>query len=221
MSIDEIIKAIPQILEFFIPGYVTWYIYQKIRDSKDHISYEKVHFLSCICISFVLSIVFSWISNLYLRILAECVLGWIAAILLLKLLKVEAIRHLYSTIFHTMLSESVLESIGLNDTNKDPWASVFMKDGSMVFGRCISIPSDYEDEWIALDYYQTTGELFATNGQQKDKWYVINKKSNNRVIVLRISEIKAIAKYDFRIEDEREGKNEATNRAKDATEENS
>lgn len=221
MSIDEIIKAIPQILEYFIPGYLTWYLYQKMCDSKDHHTYENVHFLSCVCISFVLSIVFSWISNLYLRILAECVLGWIAAIVLLKLLKVEAIRHLYSTIFHTMLSESVLESIGLNDTNKDPWVSVFMKDSSMIFGRCISIPSDYEDEWIAIDNYQTTGELFATNGQQKDKWYVRNYMSNNRVIVLRISEIKAIAKYDFRIENERKSNNEATNGEKDATKENS
>ena len=99
-----------------------------------------------------------------------------------------------------MLSETVLESIGLSRTKEDPWVSVFLKDGSMIFGRCISIPSDYEDEWIALDHYTTSGGTFDDKGGKKDLWYIKESNENNKnarthFIAVHSSEIIAIAKH--------------------------
>jgi len=200
---QEMIDSIPDILEYFVPGFFTMLIFRRIRDSKAHNPFENIHLMSCICISFVLRTLFIWVHNMYIRIIIECIVGLIAAIVFLRVLKNKKIRHLYSKIYNTMLSETVLESIGLDRTSDDPYISVFLKDGSMVYGRCISIPSDYSDDWIAIDNYKTTGESFDSGEGKKDRWY---RKENelasiNHVIAIHISEVTAIAKHEYDEED--------------------
>jgi hypothetical protein len=197
MSLDNFYVGIQIVLEFIVPGFIANFVYNKLLDSKekDKIS-DNLRLLSCVCISYVLNLIFGlFISNLLLRVAIETAVGIVLAVLLIKLLGIRKVRHWYSKINHTMLSESVLESLGLYQ--KDQYVSVFLKSGSMVYGRIISF-NDEDDPWIALDCYRTAGDSFSDKkdpSSKLDEWNKTEEKSINNVIAIRLDEIRAISHH--------------------------
>ncbi len=206
MDLEKFSAGIQIVLEFVVPGFIANFVYNKLLDSKekDKIS-DNFRLLSCVCISYALYLVFSlFISNLLLRVAIETAVGIGLAVLLIKVLGIRKVRHWYSKINHTMLSESVLESLGLYQ--KDQYISVFLKSGSMVYGRIIAF-NDEDDPWIALDCYRTTGDSFSnkkdTNSKSDkkdtntklDEWNKTEEKTINNVIAIRLDEIRAISHH--------------------------
>lgn len=196
MNLLGFIEKIQTVLEFIVPGFIANCVYNKVQDSKERFKIpENTRLISCICISFGLNLLYTnliVIESFDWRIIAEIATGVFAAVAWIKICNFKWFRHYYSRINHTVLSESVLQSIHLDDD--DQWVSLFLKDGSMVFGRIIFFNNE-EDPWIAIDCYKTMGPTFESeNGIKVDEFYQKEDYTkNNHIIAVRLNEIKAIA----------------------------
>ena len=194
MDIEKWIRAIPQILEFFVPGYITVVVFKKLQGNDDeNKSHESIQIAACVCISYILSILFVWIGSLYVRLLCESITGCLLSFILIKLLGTNRIRHYYSLINHTLIEKTVFESVGLH---KNPWVTVFLNDSSMVYGRVVTY-GENNDTWIAIDNYHTYGIVFdKEDGSKRDERAVEPQiKDETHVIIVKYDEIRAIVKH--------------------------
>lgn len=194
----EFIDAIYAVLEFFIPGYITIFTFRTLSGYHENTeSSESIKIVKCICISFLLQILYFKINISWVRILVQIVTGCILSIVLVLLLRIKKVRWLYSKINHTMISKTVFESIGLH--LDDQWVSVFMKDQSMIYGRMIAFGSYGKDPYVAIDCYRTTGSLFDDQTHKVDdqtykvdEWNRNEDRSINHIITVRYEDILAI-----------------------------
>ena len=194
--VAEMLKEIPKILEYFVPGYITIAIYKALMgiDAKNK-PYEKIQIAACICVSYVLAIIFSSLEPLFARVSCEILGGVLLSVFFVLLLRVETVRHYYSLINHTLIEKTVFESIKLDE---HPWVTVFMKDSSMVFGRIITY-GDQDDPWIAVDNYYSSGPVFddkdKKNGKRDDWSEELKTRDELHVIIIKRDEIKAIVRH--------------------------
>lgn len=185
------IDAIYAVLEFFVPGYITIFVFRTLRGHHENAeASESIQIVRCICISFLLQLLYFRISIPWLRILIQIGTGCVLSTAFVMLLRIRRVRWLYSKINHTMISKTVFESIGLHDD--DQWVSVFMKDKSMIYGRMIAFGSYEKDPYVAIDCYRTTGPLFVDQEMKIDEWNRDEDKSNNHIITVRYEDILAI-----------------------------
>lgn len=193
-NFEKLLQLIPAFLEFFVPGYITIFVFRTIRDSSEQFEdSENIRTVTCICVSFMLNVIYSFINIMWLRVIAEIVTGCVLAIGFVRVLRVGWIRRHYSLINHTMIADSVFESIGLHLT--DQWISAFLKDGSMIYGRIIAFGSQEHDPWLAIDCYKTKGPMFDKEDKKIDDWNQNEDKSINHVITISYGEIIAITHH--------------------------
>lgn len=193
-NIAEWLKSIPLLLEFFVPGYLTIFVFRVVRNGSEQLeSSESIHMTACVCVSFLLNACCGFISVDWLRVLVEIFIGCGLALLCILLLKNGWIRRNYSKINHTTIADSVFESMGLQ--LPDQWITVYMKDGSMVYGRSVTFGKYEQDPWISIDCYRTSGPLFENNGKKVDEWNLDEDMSIHHIIGISYSEIIAITNH--------------------------
>lgn len=193
-NFDEYLKSIPFLLEWFVPGYCTIYLYKLFRKGSEQLeNSDSIRIVRCICVSFVLNAVSRSIDDFVVRICIEIVIGCVAALGLILLRKNRWVRRIYSKINHTTIADSVLETMELH--LQDQWVTVFLKDGSMVYGRSCSFGDDEKDLWLSIDCYRTSGPLFDNNNGKVDEWNETEDKSINHIMGIRYSEIAAIVNH--------------------------
>lgn len=193
-NIAEWLKSIPLLLEFFVPGYVTIFVFRIIRNGSEQLEgSESIRITACVCVSFLLNVCCGFILVTWLRLLVEIIIGCCLALLCILLLKNDWVRRNYSKINHTTIANSVFESMGLNKS--DQWVTVYMKDGSMVYGRSVTFGMQEKDSWISIDCYRTSGPTFDINGKKVDEWNSDEDMTINHIIGISYSEIIAITNH--------------------------
>lgn len=193
-NIAEWLKSIPLLLEFFVPGYLTIFVFRVVRNSSEQLeSSESIRITTSICVSFLLNACCGFISVAWLRVLVEIFIGSGLALLCILLLNSGWIRRNYSKINHTTIADSVFESMGLH--LPDQWITVYMKDGSMVYGRSVTFGKHEQDPWISIDCYRTTGPTFDVNSKKIDEWNPDEDMTIHHIIGISYSEIIAITNH--------------------------
>lgn len=192
MNFEDFVKQIPYVLEYFVPGYISLTFYRALMNSEDEAkSSEQIHLATCICISYLLALIFGQIDTLIIRFIFETIVGCFVSFLMVKLLGTKRFRHYFSLINHTTISKTVFEAIGLH--LQDQWVTVYLKDGSMVYGRVVVFGSETTDQWISIDNYRTSGPSFDMDTGKKDEWYKNEKKSIDEVLTIQYGEIRMIS----------------------------
>ncbi len=212
LDIEKIVATIPILLEYIIPGFVTLSFYNRIREKEALLEQSKL--LSCICISLLLNFCFkSLVSNIYIRVIVEIVAGCILSIIFIKIISFEFVRNKFSKLNRTTIAESVFEAIGLHLPDK--YVTVFLKDGSMIYGRLI-VFNGGDDSWLAIDCYRTSGPSFDDEHGKKDEWYRKEEPKSNiyHVITIPYNEIRAIAKHDKEFQSKTKRSKSKTKRSK-------
>ena len=184
MSIREIIDQIPTILEYFIPGYISIYVYNVFRNKKTTMS-ETIHFGACVIISFIIRTfislagkigsirsVFSWVSgNAYIRCFIASIIGIVVSIVLVHLREKKGVRKHFEKIANVTLSDSVFETCDLDkpDLKGDRRRVTIYGDNYVIYGRLLNYDLEDKDAWICMDLYEIKDE-----GTER-KWFLQEK----------------------------------------------
>lgn len=205
--IDNLIEKIPQLIEYFAPGYLCILFYRTIRNKKsDKEVSETIHIAESVCISFVLGLVTSFFFgnkiDIWLRLAFEVAVGCIVSLFLACIVEWRLIKKIHSRLSSRPLTVSLFDSVALDKIENEE--TVFMEDGSLVYGRVISWGDSSEDPWIALDNYWTEGPMFdiVDNDQIKKKDRFASQAykyedGNQHIILIREDKIKAIGMHPY------------------------
>lgn len=172
-AIQETISNLPLILEYFLPGYCSIFLYKKLRSiTTEKKETESIQIGSSIVISYFISFLLSVLSKLRilpnianneLRCIVEILVGALGTICILRLLRSPWIRKKYSHINNTALSRTVLECC---DLSRMPKVTIYSENTTSVYGRLVNYNDEERDEWLALDFY----EVYERPHKLVDHW---------------------------------------------------
>lgn len=198
--IKTIIANIPEILEYFVPGYSTILFYRKIKDAKVSSLPESVFISEGVVISFFIKILLegifriphigavisSLLANAYVRCIIECIIGCVGAIIVIRLRQSPVVRKQFEKINDVALSETIFECC---DMQKTPQVVVEYGEKAKAAGRLLSYDLDEGDAWLVLDYFKLT-----ENGVTID---TLDDHRNYQRLLIPMSEVKCIiVEYD-------------------------
>lgn len=171
-AIHQIISDLPLILEYFLPGYCSIFLYRKLRSvtatGKEN---DSIQIGSSIVISYFISLILNTLSKIRIipniqssevRCFIEVLVGTLGTICVLRLLRNPRIRRKFSSINNTSLSRTVLECCDLSTM---PRVTLYGENMS-VYGRLVNYNDEEHDEWLALDFY----EVYKDSKKLVDHW---------------------------------------------------
>lgn len=140
---------IPDILTYFIPGYVTIGVFKYLLNSDGNSLSEKIHLQASVCISFFLRLLTSLISgSFYVISLLGTILGVILAVLVYLLRDTKCFDKILAKIGHSSKEDTVLDGCRLFEEGRQ--VSLFRND-EIIHGRVQLYNQEEFDNYLALD----------------------------------------------------------------------
>ena len=177
-ELAQYIQKIPLILEYYVPGFLTIYLYRFFKDNdKDRLS-DSNHFGACICISSILRIPVVFVFppiNSYVQSILISVVGCILAYLAYRSKDWTWIARLFSRYTESSSQDSVLN--GCNFYKQARIVKV-ITERYIVEGRVQLYNQSKYDNWIVLD------EIICTDiiSNKKETWLERGKKYERYII---------------------------------------
>lgn len=189
ITLYHYIKMIPDLLVYYVPGFIAISTYQYLRNTD--IKFSEVHHSgACICISFLLKSVLTTLihnDNSYLIGMASVSLGIILAFVLYIVNKSKLMSLFIAKCTHTAPQNTVLEGCDLDS----PKNITITTENAIISGRIQLYNQETNDNWLAIDnvVYRDI------DGSVKSEWWRKGKKYERYLIPF--EEIKQIiVEYD-------------------------
>ena len=193
MSLNEIIKIVPDLLLLIIPGYVTLKIKEKYKLEKKIDNFDAV--LHSILYSFIIGIVFSiiiWLCHDIFGILnttsisdtikqvSYLLLSVVFGFILVKLPKSKVGICIEKCFNKSLVPGANVWSKALDNPN-GAWATVYLKNGLIYIGMLINYTSDPNDgvKEILLSNYRLSVRNESFSGNPNDFCCLITDNSSN------------------------------------------
>lgn len=187
----QYIQYIPLILEYYVPGFLTIYLYRFLVDNDENRLSDNNHFGACICISFILRIPVVLIHpslNAYIQSVLISILGCAIAFLAYRSKGWTWVARLFSRFTASSSQNSVLNGCKLYTPGR---IVKVITENYVVEGRVQLYNQSKYDNWIALD------EVICIDvkNNKEDTWLEAGKKYERYIIPF--DDIKLIiAKYE-------------------------
>ncbi|MCH5259870.1 MAG: hypothetical protein J1F18_08960 [Lachnospiraceae bacterium] len=175
--IVEVIDKIPQLLEYFIPGYVAVWLYKRWKSAFNENDLSDIHVGAIVFVSYIIRLSLKTVyhglllcipslsrfNTVDVRCLVEILVACIIAFVLIKARRITWIRTLYSKVNRTTLSSNVFECCNLD---LKPQVTVYL-DKKRIEGRLLLYDLTPDAQWITIDKHF----VYDEDNALIDAWY--------------------------------------------------
>lgn len=191
--INALLSNIPVILRYYIPGYCAIILCRQLRNDPSEKSEVSAFTGSCVCISYIISAFMELFlpassTNAYLLCLLSILVGFVCAVIFIRLLKFAWVRNLYNRINKTTLQPTIWKSNIDYNSQRLPNIEVLCSNDIVYCGRLIQNGVYEYDKWICMD----TVKMKNTSGEVIRDCYSVEHRDNYERMLIPMDEIQHV-----------------------------